>query len=73
MSIKHRSQDIGPSPQENYTIWHMRSVWPCFFKAFLRFSGEDDVKTLVWARTFCYFFSEMKTEVFENLLVWTWP
>ena len=43
------------------------------FENVLVFSGENDVKTLVWAKIFCYVFVQMKTETFENVLVWSGP
>ena len=37
----------------------------------LLWMGENDVKTVVWTWDFCYVFSEMKTEVFKKVLMWT--
>ena len=31
------------------------------------------IKTLVWAKLFCFIFVEKKTESFKNSLVWSWP
>ena len=31
--------------------------------------GENDTKTLVWMKIFCFVFAAMKTETFENALV----
>ena len=39
----------------------------------LVWTGENDAKTLVWAKIFCFVFFEMKTETFENALVWSGP
>ena len=36
-------------------------------------TGENDTKTLVWMKIFCFVFAVMKTDTFENALVWVGP
>ena len=48
---------------------HGQCLAVVFSKRFcvLVWMGENDVKTVVWTWNFCYVFSEMDTEVFENV------
>ena len=49
---------------------------PVVFIVFERFSVdivENDTKTLGWMKLFCFVFAEMKTDTFENVLVWMEP
>ena len=43
------------------------------FLGVLAWIGENDTKTLVWIKIFCFVFAEMKTDTFENALVWMMP
>ena len=60
-----------------FNIAHAQCLAVVFSKHFyiLVWMGEDNVKTVysVDIKNLCYVFSEMKTEVFEKVLVWTWP
>ena len=40
------------------------------FRAFLTWTGENDTKTLVQTKMFCYVFAEMKNDTYKNVLVW---
>ena len=34
---------------------------------------ENNTKTQVWMEIFCFVFDEMKTDTFENAIVWLGP
>ena len=40
-----------------------------FFQNALVWTAENDSKTLVWIKIFCFVFVETKTDTFENALV----
>lgn len=50
-----------------------RSLLFSLFLTILAWTGENDVKTIVWAKIFCFVFFKMKMETFENALVWLGP
>ena len=39
------------------------------FSSVFVWTGENDTKTLVWMKIFCFAFAAMKTDTFENVLV----
>ena len=39
------------------------------FSSVLVWIGENDTKTLVWIKIFCFVFATMKTDTFENGIV----
>ena len=39
----------------------------------LVWTGENDTKTLVWMKIFCFVFAAMKADTFENALLWMGP
>ena len=43
------------------------------FSSVLVWIGENDTKTQVWMKLFCFVFAEMKTDTFENALVLMGP
>ena len=43
------------------------------FSRILVWIGENDTKTLVWMKIFCFVFAAMKTDTFENALVGMGP
>ena len=52
---------------------HMRNPRSQSFSSFssvLVWTGENETKTLVWMTIFSFVFAAMKTDSFENTLVW---
>ena len=43
------------------------------FSSILVWTGENDTKPLVWMKIFCFVFDAIKTDTFENALVWMGP
>ena len=66
---------IGASIQDGGSL-HVRNPRSQSFSSFLSVlvrTGENDTKTLVWMKIFCFVFAVMKTDTFENALVWVGP
>ena len=52
--------------------WQMSNPRSQLFSSFssvLLWIGENDMKTLVWMKIFCFVFAGMKADTFENALV----
>ena len=52
---------------------NLRSETFASFSSILVWTGENDTKTLVWLKLFCFVFPAKKTDTFESDLVWTGP
>ena len=67
---------IGANIQDGgCRLTHAQSQVPVVssFSSVLVWTGENDTKTLVWMKIFCFVFAAMKTDTFENALVWMGP
>ena len=43
------------------------------FRAFLVWTSENDIKTLMGMKIFCFVFAAMKMDTFESAVVWIGP
>ena len=52
--------------------WWQKRIFLICFRGQV-WTVENALKTLVWTQIFLCVFNKMKTKVFENVSVWTWP
>ena len=70
--FQSKSEHLSKMADGLVMLTHAQSQVPVVFIV-LMWIDENDTKTLVWMKIFCIVFAEMKTDTFENALVWLGP